>query len=191
MLHQFADHMAQAVDLLLPRDVAAGTAGELDVLLPAHHLPDRLRLGRRLVTDVDREVQRVVAREARWKAAAHHRRRVGDRLAHAQPAQRSGQRCGPFDVAPEHTQEINAPLRVQYDLPRLACNGGRKRRSGCARAPARDQRMSRGDVDNTAEPLLLHRRQGEPRRVKRNDPSSLRDVQRARSMPTALRAETC
>lgn len=178
MLHQFADHMAQAVDLLLPRDVAAGTAGELDVFLPAHHLPDRLRLGRRLVTDVEREVQRFVARAARWKAAAR-------------PAQRSGQRCGPFDVAPEHTQAINAPLQVQYDLPRLACNGGRKRRSGCARTPARDQRMSRGDVDNTAEPLLLHRRQGEPRRVKRDDPSSLRAVQRARSMPTALRAETC
>ena len=42
---QLADHMAQAVDLLLPRDVAAGAAGELDVLLAAHHLPDRFRLG--------------------------------------------------------------------------------------------------------------------------------------------------
>ena len=44
-LRQLADDVAQVVDLLLPRDVAVGAARELDVLLPPHHLPDRLGLG--------------------------------------------------------------------------------------------------------------------------------------------------
>src|SRR5438874_430104 len=37
---ELADDVAQAVDLLLARDVAVGAARVLDVLLPAHHLPD-------------------------------------------------------------------------------------------------------------------------------------------------------
>ena len=59
---QLADDMTQAVDLLLARDVAVGAAGELDVLLAPHHVPDRLGFGARLVPDIDREDQRVAAR---------------------------------------------------------------------------------------------------------------------------------
>ena len=54
--------MAQVVNLLLLRDVAVGAARELDVLLSAHHLPDRLGLVARLVPDVDSEDHRVAPR---------------------------------------------------------------------------------------------------------------------------------
>src|SRR6185369_5049400 len=42
LLRELADDVPQMMDLLLPRDVAAGAARELDVLLPAHDLPQRL-----------------------------------------------------------------------------------------------------------------------------------------------------
>ena len=37
--HEFPDDVPQAVDLVLPRDVALGAACVLDVFLPAQHLP--------------------------------------------------------------------------------------------------------------------------------------------------------
>ena len=43
MLCQLADDMAQVMNLLLPRDMALGATRILNVLLPARHLPQRLR----------------------------------------------------------------------------------------------------------------------------------------------------
>src|SRR5262249_59036746 len=43
MANQFADHVAQPVGLLLPRDVARNTARVLNVLLTVENVPDRLR----------------------------------------------------------------------------------------------------------------------------------------------------
>src|SRR5260370_4041706 len=50
------------MNLLLPRDVAAGAARELDVLVPAEYLPDRLRLGAGRVPHLHREHHRIPAR---------------------------------------------------------------------------------------------------------------------------------
>src|SRR4029077_4788091 len=44
VLPEFADHVAQPVNLLLPLKMAFRAARILDVALAAHHLPDRLRL---------------------------------------------------------------------------------------------------------------------------------------------------
>src|SRR5260370_26088256 len=62
------------MNLLLPRDVAAGAARELDVLVPAEYLPDRLRLGAGRVPHLHREDHRIPAR-----TVVEHRldRRVG------------------------------------------------------------------------------------------------------------------
>src|SRR3989442_15702066 len=54
-MRELADDVAQAVDLLVARDVAVGAARVLDVLLPAEHVPDRLRLGAFWLPDVDAE----------------------------------------------------------------------------------------------------------------------------------------
>ena len=50
------------VDLLLACDMALGAARELDVLLPAHHLPDRFGLRTFGIPHVDGEDHRVAAR---------------------------------------------------------------------------------------------------------------------------------
>ena len=62
------------MDLFLALDVAVGTAGKLDVLLPPHHLPDRLGLRPTLMPHVDREDERITPR-----VVVEHRldRRVG------------------------------------------------------------------------------------------------------------------
>ena len=76
LLRQFADDMAQPVDLLLARDVAVVAAGVLDVLLPAADLPDRLRLGPVSGSTADREDQRVCGagcRRARLRSACSSR----------------------------------------------------------------------------------------------------------------------
>src|SRR6267143_4319456 len=59
VMRELADDVAQAVDLLVASDVAVGAARVLDVLLPAEHVPDRLRLGAFRLPDVDAEDDRV------------------------------------------------------------------------------------------------------------------------------------
>ena len=56
---QVANHMAQAVNLLLACDVAVSAAGELDVFLPPHHLQDGFGLGPGLMPHVHGKDQRI------------------------------------------------------------------------------------------------------------------------------------
>ena len=61
-LRQLPDHVAEPMDLLLAHDMAEAAAGELDVLLPASHLPDRLRRRPVRLPQIDREDQAVAPR---------------------------------------------------------------------------------------------------------------------------------
>src|SRR2546425_3272161 len=54
--------MPQMMNLLLPRDVALGSTRVLDVLLPAHHLPQRRGIGPFGVPHLYRKDHRVLAR---------------------------------------------------------------------------------------------------------------------------------
>ena len=62
MLGDLADDVTQMVDLLLPGNVALGAARVLNVLLPAHDLPQRVRLGTLRVPHVRGKDHRVLAR---------------------------------------------------------------------------------------------------------------------------------
>lgn len=74
VLLQFTNDVPQTVNLLLPLEVAFGPAGILDVALPAHRLPDRLRLPAVCRPQLHGENHRVAAR-----MVVEHRleRRVG------------------------------------------------------------------------------------------------------------------
>src|SRR6185369_12067934 len=61
-LREFADDMAQPMDLLLARHVAEATAGILDILLAAHDLPKSLRRLSVRLPQIDLEDQAVAPR---------------------------------------------------------------------------------------------------------------------------------
>jgi hypothetical protein len=150
-LDQLADDMAQAVDLLLARNVAVGAAGELDVLLPAHHLPDRIGCIALRVPKLHGEDQRVAAR-----VVVEHGfdRRVGvdaavpkELIADAHRRKRRRQRARGHDVL--HAQRLVAAVEVAH---RAA--GGIDGAHRQARGPARDAI----EVDVLAQRLGQRRR---------------------------------